>query len=251
MTRADDERASAQEAPRFNVRLARSAFLRGIAARGWSVRGDHALLPLDADHALTTRFDAGSRNRRVLAGCELGILCRKHQLVGQRITDHLVGMKAQPHWKRFWPPTFTAAWMVTLDRRTLPSQGVRTFELHWRQACWYHHEEAAVAAGEVERLVDFVAGDGAREVATYASDARFPAFLDHAPLARGPNDIVEAIGLFAAGDAPAGRRILRGEIPKKNPFVPEIYPGILERLEGLHASGELARLWSGQEMQYG
>jgi hypothetical protein len=232
--------------PRFTVKQARTAFLRGLAAHGWTTHADHALLPLDADYSLTARLDAASRNRRVLAGCELGILSRRHQRVGHRITDHLVGMKAQPHWPQFWPPTFTAAWMVSLDRRTLDSEGVRGFELHWRRLCWYHHEDAAVAAGEIERLVDFVAGDGAREVAAFTSDARFPAFLDHPALAKGPNDIVEAIGLFAGGDPAAGRRILRGEIPKKNPFVPELYPGILERLEALHASGELAKLWSEQ-----
>jgi hypothetical protein len=229
---------------RFNVKLARGAFLRGLQARGWTARDDHAVLPLDADHALTARLDAASRNRQVLAGCELGILDRRYQRIGQRITDHLVGMKAQPHWPRFWPPTFTAAWLVTLDRRTLDSQGVRDYELHWRRACWYHHEDAVVAAGEIERLVGFVAGEGAREVGGFANDDRFPAFLEHAPLAKGPNDVVEAIGLFARGDAAAGRRILRGEIPRKNPFVPELYPGILERLEVLNASGELARLWS-------
>jgi hypothetical protein len=122
---------------------------------------------------------------------------------------------------------------VTLRPDATSSEDLRGFSLHGRQSCWYHSEDIGAALAELGALARFLRDDAFDELSRFASDEKFPDLLAHRSLARGPNDVLEAIVLHLRGDREGTRRILRGEIPKKNRFIPEIYPGILDRLESL------------------
>jgi hypothetical protein len=230
------------KAAKTNVAMTRKAFAQTANEAGFSLGDGCVYKQIDQNYSYVCVYDPASRNGRVLAGCDAGLLSHRHQRVALAVTSQLVGVKARSDWNRFWFPFFTAGWAVTLPRTAASSQDIRGFSLHGLQACWYHSEDPEQAAGEIELLARFLATEGFGELSRYASDDSLHLMLGHKTLSRGPNDVLEAILMYARGEREGGGRILRGEIPKKNLFVPEIYPGILQRLEEISATGEMARL---------
>lgn len=224
------------------VAAVRKAFYQSAIDVGFSAGDGFVSKEVNDNYSVVAVFYPLSRNGRVLAGCEVGLCSAWHQKIAVEVTQHLEGIKARPEWKRFWFPFFTAGWVVTLTPDARSSQDIRGFSFHGRQACWYHSDNLGAASVELRELARFLSEESFTELSKFASDEEFQGLLSRRNLAIGPNDVLEAILLYLRGDPEGGRRILQCEIPKKNLFVREAYPGILARLEDLLESGRFAGL---------